>query len=183
MCLSPRAQRSGFSPEALGCDVAAFVVFSSASVSAELRPPTALPREARLVRRVEWLVREASTLPRLFGPVEPICSPIFAAAGVEPRPGVTGRPRSMSCGHRGTAIVECGHLGRSGRLASDRRGKHETRGLAAGRYGVLWGLQVPVQICLPGPRCPCKLERLCVSMANPNSKGLAESSSIAQASV
>jgi len=39
--------------------------------------------QARLVRRVEWMVEQASSLPARFGPVEPICSAVFAAAGVE----------------------------------------------------------------------------------------------------
>lgn len=39
--------------------------------------------QARLVRRVEWMLEQASTLPDLFKPVEPICSPVFGAAGVE----------------------------------------------------------------------------------------------------
>lgn len=39
--------------------------------------------QARLVRRIEWKIEEASALPGLFPQVHPICSPAFNCAGVE----------------------------------------------------------------------------------------------------
>jgi len=39
--------------------------------------------QSRMVRRIEWNVEQASLLPTLFAAREAICSPVFAAAGVE----------------------------------------------------------------------------------------------------
>eukprot|EP00927_Polykrikos_kofoidii_P042976 TRINITY_DN37031_c0_g1_i1.p1 TRINITY_DN37031_c0_g1~~TRINITY_DN37031_c0_g1_i1.p1 ORF type:complete len:863 (+),score=130.70 TRINITY_DN37031_c0_g1_i1:313-2589(+) len=39
--------------------------------------------QARMVRRIEWQLEQATSLPQYFRAREPICSPIFAAAGIE----------------------------------------------------------------------------------------------------